>query len=60
MICNLTDTGEEIVGLLDVNTNQVAMDTARELAGDLLAVLTEAAADPARPLPPVGDRAPLY
>lgn len=60
VICNLTDTGEEIVGLLDVNTNQVAMDTARELAGDLLAVLTEAAADPARPLPPVGDRAPLY
>jgi len=60
LICNLADTGTDIVGLLDINTNQVAPAAARDLADDLLEVLRDAAADPTRPLPPLGERGPLY
>jgi len=60
LTCNLADTGTDIVGLLDINTNQVAPAAARDLADDLLEVLRDAAADPTRPLPPLGERGPLY
>ena len=60
LICNLADTGDEIAGLIDYNTAQVGAEAVRELADDLLAQLRDAAGDPARPLPAIGDRPPLY
>jgi glutamate racemase len=55
LICNLADTGAEIVGLLDYNRNQLDPGTVAGLAEDLLAIL----ADPDGTLPPTGDRPPL-
>lgn len=59
LICNLADTGGQIVGLLDYNRNQLDADTVRVIADDLLAILAAAAADPDTPLPPAGDRPPF-
>lgn len=56
LICNLADTGAEIVGLLDYNRNQLDPGTVARLADDLLAVL---AAGPDGVLPATGDLPPL-
>jgi hypothetical protein len=60
LICNLTDTGAEIVGLLDYNTLRLERPAIEELAAAFLAVLRDAVDDPSRALPPVGGRGPLF
>ena len=61
LIANFVDTGPgtDVVGLLDHNARQLSPATVAELAGDLLDLLTAAAADPGVGLPPFGSRPPL-
>ena len=61
LIANFVDTGPgtDVVGLLDHNARQLSPATVAELAGDLLDLLTAAAADPGVRLPPFGSRPPL-
>jgi hypothetical protein len=61
LLANVVDAGPgaDVAGWIDHNTEQLTGDTVAELAGDVLDVLTAAAADPAAPLPPFGSRPPL-
>lgn len=61
LIANFVDTGPgtDVVGLLDHNARQLSAGTVAELAGDLLDLLTAAAADPGVRLPPRSSRPPL-
>ena len=60
LICNLTDDGAQIVGLLDYNTHLLDRPVLEQLATELQGLLGDVAADPSCALPPVGDRGPLF